>query len=123
MSNNQTAANYRLPKRRKRRYPQAIGNVIASTLKRFGIDKDVARYEFVLHWREIMGEQIADRSRPEALDHGLLTVRVCNSEWAQELVFQKQIILSRLNRFLAESRTAVIVQDVRFIVGDVSTLR
>lgn len=115
-----SGAAYRLSPLKRRRSPQAIGKVLSLALKRYGIDKDVARYEFVLHWTEIMGEDIAKRTRPESLENSILTVRVCNSEWAQELAFQKEIIKTRLNRFLAESHSQLTVNDVRFWVGDIA---
>ena len=102
--------------------PQAAGKILSLALKRYGLDKEVAKYEFVLHWREIMGDTIADRTRPEAIQGNALLVRVCNPQWAQELAFQKDIILSRLNRFLKDSQVPQVVEDVRFVVGDTRVL-
>ena len=100
--------------------PQQAGKILSLALKRFGLDKEVAKYEFVLHWREIMGDTIADRTRPEAIRGNALVVRVSNPQWAQELAFQKDIILTRLNRFLRESKVSQVVDDVRFVVGEIS---
>jgi predicted nucleic acid-binding Zn ribbon protein len=88
-------------------------------LKRYGLDREVAKYEFVLHWRSIMGPVIADRSRPEVIQGSTLVIRVSNPQWAQELSFQKELILKRLNRFLADSHALHQVDDVRFVVGDI----
>jgi predicted nucleic acid-binding Zn ribbon protein len=104
---------------RARTTPQAAGKILSLALKRYGLDKDVAKYEFVLHWRSIMGDSIANRSRPEAIQGRTLVVRVSNPQWAQELAFQKDIILARLNRFLSETHTMQTVDDVRFVVGDI----
>ncbi|NDC38220.1 MAG: DUF721 domain-containing protein [Proteobacteria bacterium] len=104
---------------RRKATPQAAGKILSLALKRYGLDKEVAKYEFVLHWRSIMGALIADRTRPEAIQGSTLVVRVSNPQWAQELAFQKEIILGRLNRFLKDSHATAEVDDVRFVVGDI----
>jgi len=99
----------------RRREPLAAEKVLALALKKYGIDKDIARYKFVLHWKEIVGEEIAKRTRPECIRKDALVVRVVNSSWAQELGFQKEVILGRLKRFLAHETA---VSDIQFYVGD-----
>lgn len=93
----------------------SIENVLKSALRRAGIDQDIARYEFVLHWDRIVGADIAKRSRPESLRAGLLSVRVSDAAWAQELSFYKGVIISRLQQFLSGAEK---VRDVRFFVGE-----
>jgi predicted nucleic acid-binding Zn ribbon protein len=104
---------------RRKSSPQAAGKILSLALKRYGLDREVAKYEFVLHWRSIMGPVIADRSRPEVIQGSTLVIRVSNPQWAQELSFQKELILKRLNRFLADSHALHQVDDVRFVVGDI----
>ena len=101
--------------RPRRRDPVAAEKVLALALKKYGIDKDIARYKFVLHWKEIVGEEIAKRTRPECIRKDALVVRVANSAWAQELSFQKDVILARLKRFLSGDTP---VSDIHFYVGD-----
>jgi len=101
--------------RPRRRDPIAAEKVLALALKKYGIDKDIARYKFVLHWKEIVGEEIAKRTRPECIRKDALVVRVANSAWAQELGFQKDVILARLKRFLSHETA---VSDIQFYVGD-----
>ncbi len=101
--------------RPRRRDPVAAEKVLALALKKYGIDKDIARYKFVLHWKEIVGEEIAKRTRPECIRKDALVVRVANSAWAQELGFQKDVILARLKKFLSGDGA---VSDIQFYVGD-----
>lgn len=101
--------------RPRRRDPVAAEKVLALALKKYGIDKDIARYKFVLHWKEIVGEEIAKRTRPECIRKNALVVRVSSSTWAQELGFQKDVILGRLKRFLSSD---LAVTDIHFYVGD-----
>lgn len=98
---------------RTTREPARAEAILRSALRRHGIDKQLARYRFVLHWKEIVGEEIAKRSRPECIRSNTLVVRVCDSTWAHELSFRKEVILSRLRRFLGEEE---VVRDVHFYV-------
>lgn len=95
--------------------PEKVQKVLSMALKKFGLDKDIARYKFVLHWPEIVGADVAQRTRPECFRNGALVVRVSTSSWAQELSFQKEAILRRLKMFVDAD---MIVDDVQFYVGD-----
>lgn len=112
------AASYNLPRpnRARTRSPVQAKAVLSAALAKFGLDKDIARYQFVLHWPEIVGADAARRTRPECLRNGALVVRVGNSAWAQELSFQKETILRRLKNFITSE---VQVDDVQFYVGDI----
>ncbi len=80
--------------------PQEIGEILSKALGRSGIDKQINRYKFVLHWKEIVGEDIARFARPEGFKDGSLMVTVMTSAWAQELSFHKEVILGRLRMFI-----------------------
>ena len=47
-------------------------------------------------WRRILGERIAERSAPNTIHGGALTVKVASSVWAQELSLLAPEILQRL---------------------------
>lgn len=49
-------------------------------------------------WRLILGDRIAQRSEPEALQGQTLSVRVASSVWAQELSLLAPEIIQRLQR-------------------------
>lgn len=91
-----------------------VKNVLAGTLRRYGLDKEIARYEWVLHWEEIVGEEIAKRSKPEYMRGKTLVIRVTDSSWAQELSFHKEVILKRLKKHLQAEE---LLNDVFFYVG------
>ncbi|MCB9029772.1 MAG: DUF721 domain-containing protein [Deltaproteobacteria bacterium] len=97
--------------------PKTIDSVLDSALGRYGIKEDLARYKFVLKWKEIVGDSIARFSKPECIRQGTLVVKVKDSAWAQELAFQKGIIIQRLNKHLDEN----LIDDVFFEVGEVES--
>lgn len=114
MGNPASTLRYRVSKKRRRRQPQPVQAALESAFRRFGIGDRLAKYTFVLHWKEIVGEEIAKRSFPERIRNGVLKVKVSNSVWAQELTFQKQIILNRLKKHLSEGQD---VHDIKFYVA------
>lgn len=100
--------------KRRMKDPMAIEQVLNLALKQAGISDEIARYQFVLRWEEIVGEKIASKTRPECISHGRLVVRVTDSVWAQELSFQKAVIIQRLQKYLAKDQH---VTDVIFYVA------
>jgi predicted nucleic acid-binding Zn ribbon protein len=94
--------------------PVGVEGVLRMALKSVGLDKEIAKYEFVLRWAEIVGPEIAKRTRPECIRNNTLVIRVVSSAWAQELSFQKDVILNRLKRMYPEHS---VVQDVHFYVA------
>lgn len=110
----ETASDSGRGKPSRRREPVGVQSVLSQALRQYGLENDLARYRFVLHWREIVGEEIAKKTKPECLRNGSLVVRVATSAWAQELTFQKDIIISRLKKFLGNDE---VVQDLFFYVG------
>ncbi len=47
-------------------------------------------------WRKAVGERLAQKTHPERMVEGVLTVRVPSSTWAQELSLLSQVVLERL---------------------------
>lgn len=94
--------------------PTKVDALLSSALRKLGLDSRLDRYRFVMHWSEIVGPEIAKRTKPECLRNGALVVRVSSSAWAQELSFQKETILKRLSRFLDKSDS---VTDISFYVA------
>lgn len=93
--------------------PTAIESVLKNVLKSKGLDTEVERYRFILHWKEIVGEDLEKCTKPECLRRDVLVVRVASSVWAQELSFRKFEILDRLQPFLAPGQS---VTDLAFYV-------
>jgi predicted nucleic acid-binding Zn ribbon protein len=96
---------------------EAVELILKKALKRHGIENDIARYRFILHWDEIVGKDVAKRAKPDRVSRGVLFVRVASSVWAQELTFQKDLILKKLNSFFSKDQ---LLKDVKFYVGQVA---
>ena len=91
-----------------------IKGILSKALAHKGIDKKIERYEFILHWEEIVGAKLAEVSKPEYISRKTLLVRVLHPVWAQELTFMKPHLLRQLLPYLKKGD---IVDDMVFRVG------
>jgi len=87
--------------------------ILSKVLSHRGLDKKVERYEFILHWPEIVGERIAEVSKPDCIVNRRLFVNVLHPAWAQELTMIKPVLLESLTQFL---RPGDVVRDMVFRV-------
>lgn len=60
-------------------------------------------------WSEIVGTVVAAQTRPYHLQRGTLKVATSSAAWAQNLVFERQRILEKLNKVLPFP-----ISDIRF---------
>lgn len=91
-----------------------VRGILSKVLAYRGLDKKVERYEFILHWHEIVGERLAEVSKPEYIRDKALVVQVLHPAWAQELTMIKPVLLESLARYL---KPGDIVRDMVFRVG------
>jgi predicted nucleic acid-binding Zn ribbon protein len=61
------------------------------------------------HWPEIVGSVVAAQTRPLSIQRGVLQVATASSAWAQNLVFERQRILDKLN-----TQLGISLRDIRF---------
>ena len=94
--------------------PDSIKSILSAVLKKHGLETKLAKYDFVLHWPEIVGPEIAKRTKPLQIRNGILTVAVQNSIWAQELTFNKKMIIKKLVERAGEQNNSV--KDIHFNV-------
>jgi len=75
-----------------------VAEVLASFLKRSGLNKRMQQTDVIERWGELVGPQIAAVSQPESVSaDGVLRVRVATAPWATELSLMTPRILARLN--------------------------
>ena len=60
-------------------------------------------WEVERHWKDIVGQMVAQNSRVLTLKNGVLHVGVSHSTWLHELGFMKTAILEQLKTKLPES--------------------
>ena len=96
--------------------PRKIGDVLAQLLARRGYARQQSSAALDEHWREAAGGQLAAVTRVGALRRGTLEVLVSNNLLAQELGFQKDELIARLQKLSPESN----INKLRFRIGSVS---
>ena len=107
------------PRRRKgvRTDLTLIKGILSKALAGKGIDKKIERYEFVLHWENIVGQKLAEVTKPEYISRKTLIVRVLHPVWAQECAFMKAQLLRKLAPYL---KRGDVVEDMIFRVGSLA---
>jgi predicted nucleic acid-binding Zn ribbon protein len=61
------------------------------------------RFQHLLaHWNDVVGPVVAAQTRPTGIQRSVLRVATSSAAWAQNLTFERQRILNKLNPRLAE---------------------
>ena len=79
------------------------GEVVEQLLKGLGLDERLQQYRAMIIWDEVVGPQIAARTRPIRIREGILEINVDQPTWMQQLQRMKPKILARLNAELTDS--------------------
>ncbi len=90
---------------------QSLKIAIDLMLKKFGIENAVSQNKAINIWNEIVGEKVAKNTEPERVEHGVIIVKVSSPTWRQELYFQKEEIIKKLNNSIGKKA----IRDIRFI--------
>jgi predicted nucleic acid-binding Zn ribbon protein len=102
------------------RSPKRIGNVVAQLVQRKGYAQVRAAGDREEAWQKALEQQGADQwlasTRVLGLRRGVFEVQVANSLLMQELTFQKETLLERLQDALPEDG----VKQIKFKAGQIS---
>ncbi|MGV0026529.1 DciA family protein [Phormidesmis priestleyi] len=69
--------------------------------------------QVIRKWAEVVGAIVSQQTRPITLQRGTLKVAASNAVWSQNLVFERQRILEKLNTILSTP-----ISDIRFSTTD-----
>ncbi len=93
----------RKPRRAKLKQAANAGDLVSKLLKGFGLDERLQQYRALIVWEEVVGPQIAARTRPIRIREGILEVNVDQPTWMQQLQLMKPKILAQLNAELGKA--------------------
>jgi len=79
--------------------PAILGDILTSILKRNGLEKGFKGAKVVAHWTEIVGEGMAEHTRPAAIEGGILYLEVDSAAWRTQLFAMKKEIIRKVNDF------------------------
>ncbi len=96
--------------------PRHIADVLTELMTRYGYARQQFSAALEEAWNQAVGPMLAPTTRPGRIRRGVLEVVVAHSAMVQELTFQKETLLSTLNRLLPDQP----IQDLRFRLGRIS---
>ena len=101
--------------RPKSHSPTPVASILQNLLNRKkGLKHKISQYENFRSWNEIVGDDLAKISFPEKIiSNKILSVKVLDATWGQEIILNKQKILDRLNHEWKD----VYFEDLRISVG------
>jgi hypothetical protein len=95
---------------------QNMKDIISVAIKNLGLEKQYNAQSIILHWSEIVGDDIAANAYPRFVQQGTLMVGVNNSVWSHHLSMMKESIIDKINGFIGQK----LVFDIRFQAGNLS---
>lgn len=90
-----------------------IGDTLENFLKKKNLLKRVKEEQAINLWKEIVGEEISNKTEANVIKDGILFVSCYSSSWATELSFMKEQIIKKINKRLKEN----VVKDIYFRGG------
>lgn len=87
-----------------------IGDVLPSVLRRLGLEQRFREQAILNLWADVVGPEIAARTRASRIDKGVLHIRVDHGAWIQELHFIEKDLLRKLRA----AAPGVELQRIRF---------
>jgi predicted nucleic acid-binding Zn ribbon protein len=113
-----------MSERRRSTRPQRLGDILQDVLKEQGFETRVRQHRIMAYWEDFVGKEIAQRTRPTAIERGTLFVVVENNIWMHELHMLKDRLKDEINTRLGSKEVERIhLQIGRVKEDDVSNGR
>lgn len=87
-----------------------ISEILYNLFKECKIDKKLEQQKIIEQWSAIVGEKIGKISAAEKIIDDILYIRLNNSSWRTEILFQKDQILKQINTRVSNN----IIKDIKF---------
>jgi predicted nucleic acid-binding Zn ribbon protein len=98
----------------KKKGPTPVGEALGQFLERSGLAERIEEASVVPEWEQLVGEAIAQVTKPARVSGGTLFVAVRSSAWMMELSMMQGEIIRRLNAGRARGK----IQKIRFFMGE-----
>lgn len=92
---------------------QSVADLVGKVISQAGLGDRMKLEEVLAAWREIVGDFLFNHSRPDAIQRGVLTVRVLQPTVHHALSMERLRILKRLQSLLKNSG----IKDIRLKHG------
>ena len=91
--------------------PEILGGVLQNLLKSLGLEKRMKEQDIIINWEKIVGNNIAENTKPFKIEGAKLFLKVKSSAWRNELFYLKKELISKLN----DSAKQELVKDIIFL--------
>lgn len=88
---------------------ESLHHVLGSFENQGGWQERQQFKRLLAYWPELVGPAVASQTKPVAIQRGVLKVATSSPAWAQNLIFERQRILEKLN-----ARLKIELTDIRF---------
>ena len=91
---------------------QPLSLVLAQAIRKMNIAKPFAMHSLIGHWRQLVGDDIADHSQPQKVEFGVLVVMVDSSVWTHHLTLLKTDILQKIHILMSIHCSQIPYMDI-----------
>ena len=91
--------------------PELISGVLSSLIADREWDSGLAEGNLFVHWKKIVGEEIAQHATPVSILDGTLTIQSSSTAWATQL----QLMSNDLLTMIQKDTTGVLIDNIVFI--------
>lgn len=88
-----------------------MGGVIQNLLKNLGLERRINEQKLIINWENIVGNNIAEKTKAFKIEGKKLFVKVENPCWRNELFYLKKDIIDKLNRSVKQE----VIKDIIFL--------
>lgn len=78
--------------------PITIAPVIDRVISNLGLKKRYSGWQIVSQWPEIVGNKIAQATKAERFEDGILFIKVKDASWRQELSMQTDQLMEEIHK-------------------------
>ncbi len=94
--------------------PTIIADILRARLASLGVAKRIREASVEQIWPELVGSEIAAHTRVIHTERGRVLVGVDSAPWRQELMYQKEALIKKLNQALCDEGGKPVVTDIMF---------
>ena len=91
--------------------PELISGVLSNLISDREWDSGLAEGNLFVHWKKIVGEEIAQHATPISILDGTLTIQSSSTAWATQL----QLMSNDLLTMIQKDATGVLIEKIVFI--------
>jgi len=96
-----------------------IGKILLNTLRKTRLEKKLNEIRIFANYETMVGEKIAEISKPTFIQNGILFIGVENHIWMHELYMLKLELIGKINSNLPNP----LVKDIKFQICDIKRIK